>query len=172
MIGVPITLPNEPTLVMVNVPSFTSSGCSLLLRARLARSLTALVKPTRFNSSARFITGTIRLPLGNAVAIPTLIAAFLMIWLPFSETFTIGKSRMAFTIASINIGVKVFFFFFFFFFVFFLFKSAFHLFTPLHNIGHIGLDERGDMRRCLLAHHHVVGYQLTHPVHLDDLVAA
>ncbi|MNX63706.1 hypothetical protein D3C86_947150 [compost metagenome] len=109
MIGVPITLPKEPTLVSVKVPFWVSSGFNLELRARLARSFTALVKPIRFNSSAFFITGTIRFPLGKAAAIPILISFFLIIWVPFTDTLIIGKSLIALLTASTKIGVKVIF---------------------------------------------------------------
>ena len=105
--GVPIKLPKEPKLVKVKVPSFTSSGCSLFWRARLAKSFTDLLKPTIFNKSARLITGTIKLPDGKAVAIPILMSFFTIICWAFTDTFIIGKSLMALATASIKIGVKV-----------------------------------------------------------------
>ena len=109
MIGVPITLPNVPTFVTVKVPPWISSGLSLLLRALFANSFTAFVMPTRFKQSAFLITGTIRFPEGSAVAIPILMSLRLMIVVPLTETLIIGKSLMAFTIASMKIGVNVMF---------------------------------------------------------------
>ena len=94
---------------MVYVPPDVSSGFNLLFLALLANSLTALVNPKRLRRSAFFMTGTIKLPDGSAVAIPILMALFLIIVVPLTETFIIGKSLIAFTIASIKIGVKVMF---------------------------------------------------------------
>ena len=45
MIGVPMSEPKTPGLVIVNVPSCTSRGSSRLVRARFARSLSARVRP-------------------------------------------------------------------------------------------------------------------------------
>ena len=50
-----------------------------------------------------------RLPSGRAVAIPMLMCFFLMIVLPSTEMFIIGKSTKALATASIKIGVKVIF---------------------------------------------------------------
>ena len=55
------------------------------------------------------ITGTIRLPLGNAVAIPILISFFTMILSPSTLALIIGNFLIQFTIASIKIGVNVIF---------------------------------------------------------------
>ena len=48
IIGVPIRFPNVPTLVMVIVPPLISSGFSCPSLALEAKSLTALVMPTKF----------------------------------------------------------------------------------------------------------------------------
>ena len=77
--GVPMIFPKAPKLVSVKVPPCTSSGCNLWLRARLAKSLTDLLKPNKLNWSAFLITGTIKLPLGNAVAIPIFMFFFMVI---------------------------------------------------------------------------------------------
>jgi pyruvate/2-oxoglutarate dehydrogenase complex dihydrolipoamide acyltransferase (E2) component len=47
------------------------------------------VIPTRLFSSADLITGTIKLPLGRAVAIPTFMNFLRMILSPSTDTFTI-----------------------------------------------------------------------------------
>ena len=79
MMGVPITLPNEPTLETVNVPPSSSSGFSALVRALWAKSFTAMTKDLRSSSSAFLITGTMRFPEGSATATPILISLFLII---------------------------------------------------------------------------------------------
>jgi hypothetical protein len=71
MIGVPMSEPNTPGLVMVKVPSWTSAGASFLARARAARSFSVRVIPERERSSARLITGTMR-PQSSATATPML----------------------------------------------------------------------------------------------------
>jgi len=73
MIGIPNSAPNTPGLVIVKVPPDTSSGFSCLARARLARSATARLMPTRFFSSACLTTGTIS-PQSSATAMPMLIS--------------------------------------------------------------------------------------------------
>src|SRR5215467_14559021 len=72
MIGVPVSDPNTPGLVIVNVPSWTSRGSSRLVRARLARSLSARVSPVSERLSAPLMTGTIN-PQSSATAMPMLI---------------------------------------------------------------------------------------------------
>ncbi len=47
MIGVPISAPNTPGLVIVNVPPLISSGESVLVRALSASSITARERPTQ-----------------------------------------------------------------------------------------------------------------------------
>ncbi|MNL58298.1 hypothetical protein D3C87_1819250 [compost metagenome] len=93
----------------MNVPPCVSSTFSLLLRAALARPFTSLAMPNRFLVSAFLITGTIRLPLGNAVAIPMLISFLMMILSPSMLLLIIGNFLIQFTIASMKIGVKVIF---------------------------------------------------------------
>src|SRR5680860_1273164 len=107
MMGVPKTLPKVPTLVTVYVPSCTSSGFKRFSLARDAKSLTTFAIPTRFNWSAFLITGTIRLPLGIAAAMPILIFFFLMTEVPSTEIFIIGYFFRALATASIKIGVNV-----------------------------------------------------------------
>ena len=107
MIGVPITFPNVPTLVIVYVPPVISSGVSLFERALFAKSFTFLARPSILSWSAFLITGTIKLPVGNAAAIPILISFLRIILSPSSEQLIFGKSLIALIIASINIGVKV-----------------------------------------------------------------
>ena len=53
------------------------------------------------------MTGTMRLPLGNAVAIPRLIGLWYTMLLPSTLTLIFGKSLIAFTTASMKMGVKV-----------------------------------------------------------------
>ena len=67
MIGVPISAPNTPGFVIVNVPPDISSGVSVFVRAFSARSITARERPTRFSSSACWMTGTMR-PLASSIA--------------------------------------------------------------------------------------------------------
>ena len=71
MIGMPNCAPKTPGFVIVNVPPGTSSGLSCLARARSARSAIALLRPSRFFSSAFLMTGTIS-PQSSATAMPTL----------------------------------------------------------------------------------------------------
>ena len=71
MIGTLMIEPNGPGLVIVNVPPWTSSGASRLLRARVATSLMARARPTTFMVSAPFTTGTIN-PSSRATAMPRL----------------------------------------------------------------------------------------------------
>src|SRR5262245_53558474 len=59
MIGVPVSEPKTPGFVIVNVPSWTSRGSRRLVRARLARSLSARVRPVNDKLSAPLMTGTI-----------------------------------------------------------------------------------------------------------------
>src|SRR5215831_154833 len=72
MIGVPVSEPKTPGLVMVKVPSCTSRGSRRLVRARVARSLSARVRPVSERLSAPLITGTIK-PQSSATAMPRLI---------------------------------------------------------------------------------------------------
>ena len=72
MIGVPISEPKTPGLVIVNVPSCTSRGSSRLVRARFARSLSDRVSPVSDRLSALLITGTMS-PQSSATAMPMLI---------------------------------------------------------------------------------------------------
>ena len=109
MMGVPIMLPKVPTLVNVKVPPLVSSGLSLPVRAALAKLLTCFVSPTKFNWSAFFITGTIRLPFGKAVAMPILRSFFIMILSPSTELLSHGYFFIHFTMASMNKGVNVIF---------------------------------------------------------------
>ena len=60
------------------------------------------------------MTGTIKFPEGKAAAMPILIFLRLMMFWPSKDTLMFGKSLMALTTASINIGVKVIFSFSFF----------------------------------------------------------
>ncbi|CAB4851940.1 unannotated protein [freshwater metagenome] len=60
MIAIVSTLPEEPLLVMVNVPPEISSGESLRVRARLARSLTSRAMARKRFESAERTTGTNR----------------------------------------------------------------------------------------------------------------
>src|SRR5690606_30788005 len=64
--------------------------------------------------SAFLITGTIRLPLGRAAAIPIFMSFLIIILLPSTLALIIGNLRMQFTIASMNIGVNVIFSLYFF----------------------------------------------------------
>ena len=47
MIGVPISAPKTPGFVIVNVPPLISSGVSVFVRARSARSITERERPTQ-----------------------------------------------------------------------------------------------------------------------------
>src|SRR5690606_40106203 len=60
MIGADISDPNGPGLVIVNVAPVTSSGVSLLDRARLANSEIWRARPTRRSPSASRTLATIR----------------------------------------------------------------------------------------------------------------
>src|SRR6186713_1788412 len=55
------------------------------------------------------MTGTMRLPLGRAVAMPILISFLMMILSPSKELFIRGYFLMQCTIASMKRGVKVIF---------------------------------------------------------------
>ena len=70
--GNPIRLPNTPIFVMEKVPSRTSSGLSLRLRARWAKSLPTRANPNKFIPSAPSITGTISPLFSKATATPIL----------------------------------------------------------------------------------------------------
>ncbi len=102
-------LPKEPTLVIVKVPPAVSSGFNLLFLAEFARLFTCLVNPTRFSWSAFFITGTIRFPLGRAVAIPMFMSFFTISLSPSKLLFNQGYFLMHFTTASMKSGVSVIF---------------------------------------------------------------
>ena len=71
MIGVPMSEPNTPGFVIVNVASWTSSGRSFFARARVARSFSCRVRPTSESSSACLMTGTMS-PQSSATAMPRL----------------------------------------------------------------------------------------------------
>ena len=102
-----MTLPKVPTLEMVNVLPLISSPTSLFSLALFANSLTFAANSFKFLALAFFTTGTIRFPLGSAVAIPILIFSLTMILLPSTEALIFGKSLTAFATASTNNGVKV-----------------------------------------------------------------
>ena len=72
MIGVPKSPPYTPGLVIVMVPFNTSSGRSLRVRARSARSAIASASPVSDFRCASLTTGTIS-PLSSATATPRLI---------------------------------------------------------------------------------------------------
>ena len=63
MIGVPISEPNTPGFVIVNVPSCTSRGSSRFARARFARSLSVRVRPVSERLSAFLMTGNDESPV-------------------------------------------------------------------------------------------------------------
>ena len=73
MIGVPINAPYWPGLVIVNVPSLTSSGVSFLFRARSPRSLMAWQAQAGSSHRHFLMTGTIS-PHSRFTAMPILIA--------------------------------------------------------------------------------------------------
>ena len=105
--GVPITLPKVPTLEMVKVLPLISSEDSLFVRAFSTNRFTSAARISRFFLSAFLTTGTIKLPVGSAVAIPILMSGFTIILLPSTDALMFGKSLIAFATASINNGVKV-----------------------------------------------------------------
>ena len=43
--------------------------------------------------------------------------------------------------------------------------------SPIHQVGYIGFHEAGYVGRCVFAHHHVIGDEFPHAIHLDDFVA-
>src|SRR3954465_14398568 len=61
---------------MVNVPPRTSSGPSWLARARVARSLMRLARPSTERSCASWMTGTISPPSPRLTAMPRRIASW------------------------------------------------------------------------------------------------
>ena len=107
IIGVPITLPKVPTFEIVKVLPLISSPANLFSLAFPANSFTLAAIVFKSLVLAFFTTGTIKFPLGNAVAIPILISSFTIIVLPSTEAFIFGKSFTAFATASTNNGVKV-----------------------------------------------------------------
>ena len=84
------------------MPPEISSGFNWFFLALSARSFTFLASPTKFSWSAWLMTGTIRLPLGKAVAIPILMLLLTMILSPSMDEFTMGKSLNALATASIK----------------------------------------------------------------------
>jgi hypothetical protein len=76
---------------MENVPPLTSSGLSLRLRVREARSLIARAMPVRLRLSAFLITGTIK-PFSVSTAIPRFIKCFTIILSSSIDAFTSGNS--------------------------------------------------------------------------------
>ncbi len=92
MIGVPITDPNTPGLVMVKVPFWTSSGLSFLARARSPRSLIARARPSSDSSSACLITGTMS-PQSSATAMPRLMSRRRMVLSPETAALSAGCLR-------------------------------------------------------------------------------
>ena len=107
IIGVPITEPKVPTLDIVNVLPLVSSAFNLFSLAFNDNELIAEANSLRFFLSAFLTTGTIKLPEGNAVAIPILMVSFTIIFFPSKLELIIGKSTIALATASINRGVKV-----------------------------------------------------------------
>ena len=69
-IGVPVSTPNTPTLVIVNVPPARSAGVVRPARAVAASSLQGGGQLASDSASASRIVGTIR-PRGVAAAIPS-----------------------------------------------------------------------------------------------------
>src|SRR5690606_514475 len=53
-----------------------------------------------------------------------------------------------------------------------LLEGAFVPLAPLHEVSHVAFREARHMRRGRLAAHHMVGDELAHAVHLDDLDVA
>jgi hypothetical protein len=53
-------------------------------------------------------------------------------------------------------------------FTFAFFKFIFYLVSPHHHVGHIGFHKGSDMRRGVLAHHHMIGDEFSHAIHFDD----
>src|SRR5260221_6017017 len=100
------------------VPPCVSSGRSLFWRALSARVFTCLASPLRLSWSALWITGTMRLPDGSAVAMPILISFLMMILSPSRELLISGYFLIHRITASMNRGVKVSF-------VFSLFSNSF-----------------------------------------------
>ena len=69
MIGVSISAPREPVLVIVKVPPESSSGAILFARVRSATSAILRERPPRLRSPASWTTGTIS-PAGESTAMP------------------------------------------------------------------------------------------------------
>ncbi len=105
MIGVPMSEPSEPMLVIVNVPPWSSSGWRALLRARVARSPAALARPTRFFSPALRITGATSPVVPSATAMPMWKLFLTRICVPSTEAFMSGCVRSASTPAWTKYGV-------------------------------------------------------------------
>ena len=64
MIGVSNSAPRLPVLVSVNVPPVSSSGVTLLVRVRSARSAILRASPARLRSPALWMTGDEQAALG------------------------------------------------------------------------------------------------------------
>ena len=106
MIGVPIRAPNTPGLVMVKVPAAISSGDSVLVRAFSAISITARDRPTRFISSAWWMTGTISpLASSTATAMPRLTYFLISADSPCTSAFTHGQLPIASMVARAMNGM-------------------------------------------------------------------
>ncbi len=69
MMGVPLSMPNTPTLVIVNVPPLISAGWVRPAFAVSTSSCRARARPTRSSASASLTFGTTR-PRGVAAAMP------------------------------------------------------------------------------------------------------
>ena len=91
MIGVAITAPNRPGLVIVNVAPSTSSGPRRPARARSATSPIAAASPSALSRWASRITGTIR-PASRATAIPRWTDSWATISSPSIDELRIGCS--------------------------------------------------------------------------------
>ena len=75
MIGVSNSAPRLPVLVTVKVPPDSSSGDSLLVRVRSARSAMRRAMPAMFRSPASRMTGTSR-PRSLSTAMPRCSASW------------------------------------------------------------------------------------------------
>jgi hypothetical protein len=76
MTGVAMIEPNWPGLVIVNVPSWTSSGLSVRDRAERASSLMRLESPSAERSCAERITGTMSPSSPSDTAMPRLTSSW------------------------------------------------------------------------------------------------
>ena len=155
MIGVPMTEPNTPGLVIVNVPRCTSSGLSFLVRARSPRSLIARARPSSDSSSACLMTGTMS-PQSSATAMPRLMSRRNTVLSPLTAALSVGCFRSAVRhrlgderqIRQVHAAVGVL------------------LLLPRAKLGDPGvvdLEDRVDVRRDPARHHHVLGRELPDP---------